>query len=251
MGKWILCIILVVLVGGSWALYAKKGTETQALKARIDQMESLGDSEEQIPKLRTDVATMEGERTMVGILLTFLSAGLFGIFFVVNVLPFFVQRMTHAVYDSGERVEKDALHSARSLTAQGDYEGAIREYRHAAAVDRTNRMPWVEIIKIHKDHLGDPAGAIDTAKMALESQDWEIDDAAYFMFRIAELYAQEIGDFGNASQVLNQVIELFPESRHSANAKHKLHDLAQAVQEAEVAEYQRVQQVQSDSTSPV
>ena len=45
---------------------------------------------------------IEGERTFNGILLAFLTAGLVGIVFVTQVLPILAQKMTHAVYDSGE-----------------------------------------------------------------------------------------------------------------------------------------------------
>ncbi len=174
--------------------------------------------------MKTLHQSKEGERTIEGILLTFLSAGLFGIFFVVYALPFFAQRATHAVFDSGEMVEKDVMHDARSLMAQGDYEGAIEAFKLAAAADPLNRLPWVEIAKIQKTNLGDPAAAIQTIRHALESQEWEINDAAYFLFRLAELYDEVEGNRATAVAIMNQVIEQFPGTRHSANASHKLHE---------------------------
>ncbi len=224
MMKWIMYVVLAVLVAGSWTMYSKKGKEMDVLKAQIAQVDETGDPDGQLQKLESDLNSMEGEKTFNGILLTFLSAGLVGIFFVVHLLPFFAQRVTHAVYDSAEMVERDVMHDARSLMAQGDYEGAIAAFREAAAADPLNRLPWVEIAKIQKTNLEDPAAAIATIRHALESQAWEINDAAYFLFRLAELYDEVEGDRASAVSILNQVVEQFPETRHSANALHKLHE---------------------------
>ncbi len=223
MMKWIMYGVLVILTAGSWAMYAKKGREMDAVIQKIAVLTDKGDLED-VPKLQSMRDSMEGEKTFEGILLTFLSAGLVGIIFVVHGLPFFAQRLTHAVYDSAEMVEKDVMHDARSLKAQGDFEGAIKAYRQAAVAESLNRVPWMEIAKIQKDQLGDPAAAIQTIRYALESQEWEVNDAAYFLFRLAELYDEVEGDRATAVAIMNQVIEQFPETRHSANAKNKLRD---------------------------
>ena len=84
------------------------------------------------------------------------------------------------------------------------------------------------------------AAAIQTIRHALESQEWEINDAAYFLFRLAELYDEVEGNRATAVAIMNQVIEQFPGTRHSANASHKLHEwsvadeaAASAAEEAE------------------
>ncbi len=227
--------VLAVLVAGSWMMYSKTGKEMSKVQAQITQLDETGTDEVQIAKLKTDLQSMEGEKTFNGILLTFLSAGLVGIFVVVHLLPFFAQRVTHAVYDSGEKVEKDVMHDARSLLAQGDYEGAIEAFKLAAAADPLNRLPWVEIAKIQKTNLGDAAAAIQTIRHALESQEWELNDAAYFLFRLAELYDEVEGDRATAVSILNQVVEQFPGTRHSANASHKLHEWTVADEAAALA----------------
>lgn len=221
-------LVLVALVGGSWFMYLKSGNEMTALDREIVALQEAGDPQNEIPELETERQSLEGEKTFNGILLTFLSAGLVGILFVVYLLPFFAQRVTHAVYDSAEMVERDVMHDARSLMAQGEYEAAIAAFQQAAAADPLNRLPWVEIAKIQKDNLHDPAAAIQTIRYALESQEWEINDAAYFLFRLAELYNDVEGDRASAVAIMNQVVEQFPNTRHSANASHKLHEWAVA-----------------------
>lgn len=224
MMKWIMCLVLAGFVAGSWMMYYKTGKKMDTLKQQMTQLDEKGGAEEELAKMEGDLQSMEGEKTFNGILLTFLSAGLVGILFVVYLLPFFAQRVTHAVYDSAEMVEKDVMHDARSLMAQGDYEGAIAAFKQAAAADPLNRLPWVEIAKIQKTNLEDPAAAIATIRHALESQAWEINDAAYFLFRLAELYDEVEGNRSSAIAIMNQVIEQFPETRHSANARNKLHE---------------------------
>ena len=93
----------------------------------------------------------------------------------------------------------------------------------------------MEIAKIQKDHLHDSQAAIATIRLALESQEWEINDAAYFLFRLAELYDEVEGDRDSAIAIMNQVVEQFPGTRHSANASHKLHEWSTAEGSSNVA----------------
>ena len=234
MMKWLMYLVLTGLVAGSWMLYSKSGAKMDDLRAQVVKHETANNMEE-AKKAENQLVEAEGEKTFNGILLTFLSAGLVGIFAVVHLLPFFAQRLTHAVYDSGEMVEKDVMHDARSLLAQGNYEGAIAAFQQAAAAEPLNRLPWVEIAKIYKDNLGDPASAVATIRHALESQAWEVNDAAYFLFRLAELYDEVDGDRASAVAIMNQVVEQFPGTRHSANATHKLHEWAIAEEAAAAA----------------
>jgi tetratricopeptide (TPR) repeat protein len=224
--KWIVYLILAVVLALTWQSYSKKVHEMDGIKHKISELQETGDSDSDdlARKMQSKVDAKEGEQTFTGILIVFLGAGLLGVFFVLTVLPFFAHRLTHAIYDSAEMVEQDSMHAARSLVAQGDYHGAIAAFQQAATTDPLNRLPWVEIAKIQKDNLEDPRAAIQTIRHALESQEWEINDAAYFLFRLAELYNEVEGDRVSAVAIMNQVIEQFPETRHSANASHKLHE---------------------------
>lgn len=224
--KWLVYLVLAVLVAGSWLLYSKNGKEIDTAKSTLTQLKDVGNpnDEEKIAKMQADLDSKENERIFSGILVTFLCAGLVGIFFVFTVLPFFAQTLSQGMIGSNERVEQDVMHDARSLKAQGDYEGAIKAYIAAAAEEPMNRMPWVEIAKIQKDQLDDPAAAIQTIRHAVESQEWEIEDAAFFLFRLVDLYDETQGDRASATAILQQVIAQFPETRHSANASNKLKD---------------------------
>ena len=231
--KWLMYLVLLGLAATSWMFFSKKGREIRDLNEKIARIENVGDTNEELAALKAKLESVEGDRTLSGILLTFVGAGIAGIVVVVYLLPFFAQRITHAVYDSAEMIERDVMHDARALVAQGEYHAAIEAFKEAAKAEPMNRLPWVEIAKIYKDNLEDPEAAIQTIRYALESQEWEINDAAYFLFRLAELYDEVLGDRTTAIVILRQVVEQFPRTRHSANANARLHEWG-ADQEDEV-----------------
>jgi tetratricopeptide (TPR) repeat protein len=224
MKKWLTYLALAALIGGAWMMFAKTGKEMDVKHAAINQLYEEGASDVKISKLREEIQGLESTKILNGVLLAIFSASLIGVAAVLDVLPAFAQRVTHAVYDSAEMMEHDVMHDARSLLAQGDFHGAIEGFKKAAAADPLNRLPWVEIAKIYKDNLRDPASAIQTIRHALERQEWEVNDAAYFLFRLAELYDEVEGDRASAVSIMNQVVEHFPGTRHAANATHKLHE---------------------------
>lgn len=226
--KWLAYLILALLVLGSYAFYQASNHELAGIQEDIVKLQSLEERDDetdvQIAVLKATAKNKADERTFKGILLTFLSAGLVGVLFVTLLLPIIAHRFTHAVYDSGAMVDKDPLHDAHSLVAQGDYEGAIEAFKVAAAKEPYNRLPWVEISKIQRTNLEDSEAAIATLRGALENHEWQVNDAAYLLFRLAELYDEDRHDRGTAASIMQQVIDEFPETRHSANARHKLHE---------------------------
>lgn len=222
--KWGLYVVMALCVIFAWSKFNNAEKDIKKDEARLVEILNSGDDEEGAAKLQTEIESRKNEKTFSGILLAFLTAGLVGIVFVIHVLPAIAQRFTHAVYDSAEMVEKDPMHDARAKVAQGDWEGAIECFKLAAEAEPLNRLPWVEISKIQLEQLEDPAASVETLRTAIQGQEWEENDAAYLMFRLAEIYNEHMSDKTSAVSVMQQVIEQFPESRHSANARHKLRE---------------------------
>lgn len=235
--KWIMYVVLAGLVAGAWKIYEKKGKTMDDLKTQIAQVQAKDDPEGQLPNMKSKLQGMDGERTFNGILMTFLGTALVGGFFVLTIVPLFAQQISQGMTGSGATVEDDGMRKARSLVAQGDYGGALVAFRQAAAADPTNRIPWMEIVKIQKDQMEVPAAAVQTLLHVLESQRWPADDAAYFLNRLADIYQDSLGDHESAVAMLNQVVEQFPGTRHAALAKQKLLDLGNAGAAQEEAEY--------------
>ena len=76
--KWLMISVLLLLVGGSWAVFSMKGSEIGQLRDEITKAEDIGDPQGIVPELKNKADGLEGEKTFVGILLTFLSAGVAG-----------------------------------------------------------------------------------------------------------------------------------------------------------------------------
>ena len=148
-----------------------------------------------------------------------------GVLFVLYILPAITDKATSAVLDSNEIVESDPLHDARAAYARGDYGEAMKVYQSVTETDPYNRLPWVEIAKIQHDNLENPLASLETLRTALESHEWPVNDAAFFMGRIAEIYKEDLEDQDSAITILQQMIELFPETRHAANATHRLREM--------------------------
>jgi tetratricopeptide (TPR) repeat protein len=128
------------------------------------------------------------------------------------------------MYGSTAEIDDSLAREARALLAKGDYEGAIAAFRKAAEDSPGDRMPWTEIARIQRQHLDDPQAAIGTLNEALETKEWSDDDAAYFLFRLAELWNEDAMGREQAVGTLQRVIRDFPETRHAMNARHKLRD---------------------------
>jgi tetratricopeptide (TPR) repeat protein len=220
--KLIIHIICIAILIGGWGLFMKSRNSKDDGKPGQQQVEKT-DGTHAATYQREEV-DKEGELVFNGMLMTFLTAGYLGVLFVVYLLPTIAHKFTHAVYDSGEMIESDPMHDARALVAQGDYQGAIEAFRAAAMADPANRLPWVEIVKLQRDTLEDPDAAIATLRYVLENHSLQENDAAYFLFRLAELHDGDKEDRRSAAAIMQQVIDQFPETRHSANARHKLHE---------------------------
>ena len=175
----------------------------------------------------TNTDSKDGTSAVYQLPVLMLAGVYLGGLFIMYLLPAITDKATHMLYNSGEQVEHDPLYDARAAHARGDYDDAIAVYLSVTHTDPENRLPWVEIAKIQHNYLEDPDAAIFTLRNALESRDWAVNDAAYFMNRLSEIYIEDKDDKESGVNMLHQIIETFPETRHSANATHKLREMGE------------------------
>lgn len=131
-------------------------------------------------------------------------------------------------YSSGEEIQLDDKLKAAAKVAQGDYEGAIAEYEKLAKSNPEDPHPVAEIAKIHSERFHDPAAALQVLERHLQGHEWPVDDAAFLMFRMADIYSEKLNNFDGARQILEEVVANFPNTRHSANAHHRINEVDQA-----------------------
>ena len=77
----------------------------------------------------------------------------------------------------------------------------------------------------------------------LQSREWSVDDGAFLLFRVVEVQTNHLHDFTAARSTLERVIASYPNTRHSANAHHKITELEQV--EFKFIQEQRAKAAQS------
>ena len=160
----------------------------------------------------------------------YLGAGLVaGFIFISMILPRLGDAVGEAVLSSGEEVEEDPYHKVHTLVNQGDYDEAVTVLREIARDSPNDRRPVAEVVKIYLEKLKQPEGAIQILEQSERQSGWEEDDRSFFLSRLADLYLEHRDDDDSAKKVLQQIIDEFPETRHSANAIHKLRELDPAL----------------------
>jgi len=150
-----------------------------------------------------------------------------GLWAIKYFIPWFGEILGTFFYSSGEEIQLDDKMKAAAKVAQGDYEGAIVEYEKLAKAHPEDPHPVAEIAKIQSDRLHDTASAIQVLECHLQSRVWPVEDAAFLMFRMAEILSEKGHDYEGAREILEQVVAHFPNTRHSANAHHRINELDQ------------------------
>ena len=216
-------LVMVLVTIGSWVRASAKAEQAKKDAEEAYMYDDYADTYIDGERDRTGDVMMA---TGIPFMITVVYAGILG---VIYLLPAVVGKMSEGVYGSGAEVDKDEakdeMHDARAAFAKGEYPEAVRLYRKVWLQDKSNRFPIVEVAKIQHDNLESPSLAVDTLREALESNDWRENDAAFFMFRIADIYENDLEQHEGAVQILQQVIEELPGTKHAANATHKLREL--------------------------
>ena len=214
----ILLVMIIVTIGS----YSRASAKAEQAKKDAEEAYMNDDYAETYIDGEADRTGDVMIATAIPFMITVLYAGILG---VIYFLPAAVDKVSEEVYGSTAEADDDGMHDARAAFAKGEFTEAIRLYREVWEEDKANRFPIVEVAKIQHDNLESPSLAVDTLREALESNDWRENDAAFFMFRIADIYENDLEQHDGAIQILKQVIEELPGSRHAANATHKLREL--------------------------
>lgn len=151
-----------------------------------------------------------------------------GLVGVKYLIPWVGDAMGTFFFSSGEEIKMDESMKAVAKLAQGDYEGAIAEYEKVAKEKPEDSFPVAEIAKIYAEKLDEPLKALAFLQSRLESKPWEEDAAAFLMFRMVDIQCESLKDYQAAHDLLEEVIAKFPNTRHSANAHHRLNEVEQA-----------------------
>ncbi len=168
-----------------------------------------------------DVAPSQILGLFVGIVLLGVAIA---VLFVTSILPELVETMTNLFFNPNEKMEKDPHSEAISAVARGEYEQAIEAYRVIYESDPTDTMALSESAKIYCEHLDNPAAGAELLEEALKKE-WPPDGVAFLSTRLVDVYWKYMHDGRSARALLLQIIEALPDTRHAANASHRLHEI--------------------------
>ena len=160
-----------------------------------------------------------------GMVLVALTAGGF---FVVSFLPDIGEGVGNFFFNPNEPVTENPHGKALAAVARGDYRGAIREYEEVFEKDPSDTLALSEITHLYCDKLHEPASAAALLEQSLD-HDWLPEDAAFLSSRLVDVYWNHQGDARSARELLMQIIETLPGTRHAANAQHRLHEIERQV----------------------
>jgi len=144
---------------------------------------------------------------------------------IIYGLPALAGRVTEEMMGSTAEVDHDPMSDARSAVEEEDYTEAISIYHEVLTDDPGNRRALVEIARIQRECLESPALAASTLEEGLKDYEWESNDRAFLMFRMAEIYEEDVKSPDRVKAILKEVVEKLEGTRHAANAAHKLHEM--------------------------
>lgn len=142
----------------------------------------------------------------------------------LHLLPAFGEWAGGFLFNPSVEVEKDPHASAMALMAKGDFVEAIEEYRRIFDADTSDTLALTEMARIYCDKLGDPESGATVLETAL-AHEWAPEQSALLCNRLADIYLNYFKDADRARAVLQQIAETMPNTKHAANAVHRLHEI--------------------------
>jgi tetratricopeptide (TPR) repeat protein len=159
-------------------------------------------------------------------LLLFMAGGIAAAILLLSFgVPIVSDMIAAYFYVPAEEIEPDASELAAAKVSQGDYEGAIEEYHKLMDQNPSDRFPVIEIARLYHEKLDMPEAAINFLEESLNDKEWEVDDAAFLMFRMVAIELEDRNDPVRARELLQLIAENFEGTRHAANASHRIDEL--------------------------
>ncbi len=142
-------------------------------------------------------------------------------------LPLLGERIGNAFFNPGGEMERGPHADALAKVALGDYVAAIHQYQKCYKKDPDDVLALSEMAHLYCDKLED----YDSAAALLEEElkrDWPADQGAFLAGPSRGRVLAPPAGSSRARKLLLSVAESMPETRHSANALHRLREIDRA-----------------------
>jgi tetratricopeptide (TPR) repeat protein len=132
---------------------------------------------------------------------------------------------------------EETLHArALAATARGDYRAAIRDYAKAWRKDGSDVAALRSMSQLYCEQLNDPNSALKTLESALNRETSE-EVIAEIEALLAEVYWRHLHDPERARLLLERIIEAFPNTKYSMNARRTLEQMERELVRRGTEEY--------------
>lgn len=217
-------VIFTLLVGFTWRTW----NQYEPPELSAEELQALEDNPEDDPWAGTEGPLSQSDETdqMVAVAIPFFASVAYGGFLTVAyLLPFLGERVSQGMIGSDVEPEEDLFVMAGRAAKEGDVLEAVASYRRAWLANPGDRRAVVEIAKLQRNELKSPAAAVETLREAYDSQTWEEDDAAFLLFRMAEIQEEDLEEPRAVQETLERVTSELEGTRHAANARHRLREM--------------------------
>jgi len=151
-----------------------------------------------------------------------------GIMVATSLLPVLGDLVGGYFYNPATEVEKNPHQKALAKMANGEFQEAAVEYNRVLEKNPTDTLAISEIVRIYCDKLHQPEPAAALLEQSLAQEHWTNDQVAFLGERLVDVYWLHEHDATRARAILLQLAELMPETKHAANALHRLHEIDRA-----------------------
>ena len=141
------------------------------------------------------------------------------------VIPAIGDAVGSLIYNSPEQAPKNPHAPALAKINAGDLEGAVEEYKAVLEQTPDDTLAISEVVHLYCDKLGQPDEAATFLEAQIENGDWTNDQVAFLSTRLVDVYWLHQQDAFRSREILLQIAEQFPDTRHSANAFHRLQEI--------------------------
>lgn len=146
------------------------------------------------------------------------------VLFVTTILPEMTEAVANSFFNPNEKIEKDPHADARAAVQRGEFEEAITLYQEIYEKEPTDTLALSEMVKVYCEKLENPQAGAEVLEEALQKE-WPADEVAFLSTRLVDVYWKFQHNGPGAKALLLQIIDAMPETRHSANAMHRLQEI--------------------------
>jgi len=149
-----------------------------------------------------------------------------GVLLALTFVPLIGEWIGNLFHNPGGSASEETRHArAVAAAARGDYARAVEDYDKLLAEDPLDWVAVTEAARLEADNLQDSSAAITRLDEALTHADWSPDERASLALQLAGICWTSRADVRRACELLQTLVEAFPNTRQAAQAQLRLAEI--------------------------